>query len=99
MCSHPRGVFWCDRKFSSHTLNVPHRCADNFTRGRAGVARFGSMADDDEFVSSFVQADDNALMARINEREAACTPLLRCAAAGCIATRKCPQEALLMQLP
>ena len=38
------------------------------------------MADDDEYVESFVQADDSVLMAAIQARDAAVTPLLKYAA-------------------
>jgi hypothetical protein len=36
------------------------------------------MADDEEYVSTFVQGDDNALMAAVQARDAAVTPLLKC---------------------
>lgn len=35
------------------------------------------MGDDDEFASSFVQGDDDALMLAIKQRDAAVTPLLK----------------------
>mmetsp|Transcript_16730 Transcript_16730/g.42981 ORF Transcript_16730/g.42981 Transcript_16730/m.42981 type:complete len:145 (+) Transcript_16730:130-564(+) len=35
------------------------------------------MADDEEYVESFMQGDDNELMAKIREREAACAPFLK----------------------
>ena len=36
------------------------------------------MADEDDYVEAFAQADDGQLTAAIQAREAACAPLLKC---------------------
>ena len=60
------------------SLREQHGSGDRSARGQSAlVGTQSSMADEDEYVDSFVMGDDNQLLSAIQQREAACAPLLK----------------------